>query len=66
MPFTDPDDWIPALLGGLSAFADAILGLGVVVPGEVAVTGLAVTLDDAQTAPSVVMVALGPVVSATT
>ena len=45
-------DWTPALLGALSAFADAVLGVGVLVPGEVVVTGLAVTVRGVELAPS--------------
>lgn len=56
---TESHEWIPALLAGLSAFADAILGVGTVVPGEIAVTGLATTIDDTQTVSFVAAVTVG-------
>lgn len=52
-------DWTTAFLGGLSAFADAVLGVGILVPGEVVVTGLAVTVRGAEVVPFVVLVTLG-------
>lgn len=53
------EDWVPALLGGLSAFADAILGVGSIVPGEVAITGLAATVNGAETMPFIALVVMG-------
>lgn len=52
-------DWVPALLGGLSAFADALLGVGAILPGEVVISGLALTADDAQTVPLIVLATAG-------
>lgn len=52
-------DWVPALLGGLSAFADALLGVGVFLPGEVVLTGLALTAEGAQTVRLIALAATG-------
>lgn len=52
-------DWTHGFLGALSAFADAVLGVGVLVPGEVVVTGLAVTVRRGELGPFVALVAAG-------
>ena len=48
-----------ALLGGLAAFAEAMLGFGIVLPGEVMVTGIATTLDGEMRIALFVAVTLG-------
>ena len=47
------------LLGGLAAFAEAMLGFGIVLPGEVMVTGIATTLDGEMRTVLFVAVTLG-------
>ena len=48
-----------ARLGGLAAFAEAMLGLGIVLPGEAMVTGIATTLDGEMRTALFVAVTLG-------
>ena len=54
-----PGDLGQALLGGLAAFAEAMLGFGIVLPGEVMVTGIATTLDGEMRIALFVAVTLG-------
>lgn len=52
-------DWVPVVLAGVLAFAEAALGLGAVFPGEVAIVALATSFDTASTVAAMVLVALG-------
>lgn len=56
-----PEGWLPILLGGCFAFAEAILGVGIVMPGEVLITGLTTSIDGTQMAPFFMFVVLGAV-----
>jgi len=53
---------LEVLLGGALAFAEAMLGVGVVLPGEVMITGIAASIDDAWHAPLFLAVTVGATV----
>lgn len=55
------DGWGGPLLGGLAAFAEAVLGVGLVLPGEAAVSSIAATTPDGHLPLLVLLVTLGAV-----
>lgn len=55
------DGWAGPLLGGAAAFAEAVLGVGLVLPGEAAVTSIAATTTQGHLPALVVLVTLGAV-----
>ncbi|HYF73788.1 MAG TPA: DedA family protein, partial [Nocardioides sp.] len=55
------DGWAGLLLGGALAFAEAVLGVGLVLPGEAAVTSIAATTPTERLPWLVLFVTLGAV-----
>lgn len=55
------DGWSGALLGGAAAFAEAVLGVGLVLPGEAAVSTIAAATSPAHLPALVLLVTLGAV-----
>lgn len=58
---TGGDGWAGPLLGGVLAFAEAVLGVGLVLPGEAAVTSIAAATPDGHLPLLVLLVTLGAV-----
>jgi membrane protein DedA with SNARE-associated domain len=58
---TGGDGWAGILIGGVAAFAEAILGVGLVLPGEAAVSSIAATTPGAHLPWLVLLVTLGAV-----
>lgn len=57
----DGDGWTGPLLGGAAAFAEAVLGVGLVLPGEAAVSSIAAATSQGHLPVLVVLVTLGAV-----
>ena len=55
------DGWAGLLLGGALAFAEAVLGVGLVLPGEAAVTSIAAATSNARLPLLVLFVTVGAV-----
>lgn len=55
------DGWAGPLLGGVAAFAEAVLGVGLVLPGEAAVSSIAAATSPGHLPVLVVLVTLGAV-----
>ncbi|CAI9412660.1 DedA family protein [Nocardioides sp. T2.26MG-1] len=58
---TGGDGWTGILLGGVAAFAEAVLGVGLVLPGEAAVSSIAATTPSGHLPWLVLLVTLGAV-----
>jgi membrane protein DedA with SNARE-associated domain len=58
---TGGDGWAGPLLGGVAAFAEAVLGVGLVLPGEAVVSSIAATTPDRHLPLLVLLVTLGAV-----